>query len=96
MGAENDRLEKLIREKESKIRESEYLAKRLTARAEQFEELFNGQLEAVKGLQADLATASEENHALVREMEALNSMFVDLERSHVNEALKVRARIASQ
>ena len=50
--------------------------------------MFNGQLEVVKGLQASLNVAYEENKALVKEMEMLNAMFSEMERSHVAEALK--------
>ncbi len=86
--AENGRLESLLRQKESQLCTAESVAAALTAKAEQFEDLFNGQLEAVKGLQQDLATAGEENRALVREMEMVNQMFCELERTHVDDALK--------
>ncbi len=44
-------------------------------------------METVKSLQSDLSVASEENKALVREMEMLNAMFIEMERTHVAEAL---------
>ena len=87
-GRENTRLQQLIREKESKILESEAQAKELTLKASEFEEMFNGQLEIVKALQSDLNVAYEENKALVKEMDLLNEMFRELERTHVVEALK--------
>ncbi len=44
---ENKRLEKLLKVKEAQICESENRAKELSMRAEEFEELFNGQLSTV-------------------------------------------------
>ncbi len=49
--AENDHLHQLIREKEGRIGESEARAKELSAKAAEFEELFNRQLELVGTLQ---------------------------------------------
>ncbi len=82
---ENRRLEKLLKVKEAQICESETKAKELSIRAEEFEELFNSQLSSVKALQADLSTASNENRALVKEMEMLNHMFNAMERQYVNQ-----------
>jgi hypothetical protein len=48
----------------------------------------SGQLDTVKSLQVELCTASDENRALVKEMEMLNAMFIEMERTHVKEALK--------
>ncbi len=45
---ENKRLEKLLKVKEAQICESENSAKELSMRAEEFEELFNGQLSTVR------------------------------------------------
>ena len=42
----------------------------------------------MKSLQNDLSVASDENRALVKEMEMLNAMFNELERTHVTEALE--------
>ena len=42
-------MEKLLKVKEAQICESETKAKELSLRAEEFEELFNGQLASVKG-----------------------------------------------
>jgi len=84
---ENRRLEKLLKVKEAQICESETKAKELSLRAEEFEELFNGQLASVKTLQSDLAVASNENKALVKEMEMLNQMFNAMEKHYVNQAL---------
>ena len=83
---ENRRLEKLLRQKETQICESETKAKELSLRAEEFEELFNAQLSSVKGLQADLSVASNENRALVKEMEMLNQMFNAMERQYAHHA----------
>lgn len=83
---ENRRLEKLLKVKEAQICESETKAKELSIRAEEFEELFNGQLSSVKALQADLSVASNENKALVKEMEMLNHMFNAMERQYVSQA----------
>jgi hypothetical protein len=84
---ENRRLEKLLKVKESQICESETKAKELSLRAEEFEELFNGQLASVKALQSDLSVASNENKALVKEMEMLNQMFNAMEKTYVHQAL---------
>ena len=84
---ENRRLEKLLKVKEAQICESETKAKELSLRAEEFEELFNGQLASVKALQSDLSVASNENKALVKEMEMLNQMFNAMEKHYVNQAL---------
>ena len=80
-------MEKLLKVKEAQICESETKAKELSLRAEEFEELFNGQLASVKTLQSDLAVASNENKALVKEMEMLNQMFNAMEKHYVNQAL---------
>ena len=72
--------------KEGQICESEIKAKDLSLRAEEFEILFNGQLSSVKALQADLTVASNENRALVKEMEMLNQMFNAMERQYVSQA----------
>ena len=72
--------------KEAQICESEIKAKDLSLRAEEFEILFNGQLSSVKALQADLTVASNENRALVKEMEMLNHMFNAMERQYVSQA----------
>ncbi len=85
---EKESLSRLLGEKEARVSESEALARSLSAKAEQLEGLFQGQLESVRGLQRDLDCACAENKALVREMEALNQMFADMERSHVDQALK--------
>ena len=68
--------------------ESEALARSLSAKAEGLEGLFQGQLDSVRGLQRDLDCACAENKALVREMEALNQMFAEMEKTHVLDALK--------
>ena len=81
--------------KEAQICESETKAKELSLRAEEFEELFNGQLSSVKALQADLAVASNENRALVKEMEMLNQMFNAMERQYVNQAISTDYHKAS-
>ena len=83
---ENRRLERLLKVKEAQICESEIKAKDLSLRAEEFEILFNGQLSSVKALQADLTVASNENRALVKEMEMLNHMFNAMERQYVSQA----------
>ena len=80
-------MEKLLKVKEAQICESETKAKELSLRAEEFEELFNGQLASVKALQSDLSVASNENKALVKEMEMLNQMFNAMEKHYVNQAL---------
>ena len=84
---ESSWLQQLLREKEKKVLESQTHAKELTTKAEEFEELFIGQLDTVKALQEELAVASQENRALVKEMEMLNEMFAEMERTHVDEAL---------
>ena len=80
---ENERLERLLKEKEVQISQSESKAKELSLKAEEFEELFNVQLSSVKALQADLQVASSENKSLVKEMEMLNQMFNTMERQYV-------------
>ena len=85
---ENSRLEQMLQEKERKISESRNQAREVALRAEEFEELFIGQLEVVKSLQSNLQVACEENKALAKEMEMLNDMFVELERMHIVEALR--------
>ena len=80
-------MEKLLKVKEAQICESETKAKELSLRAEEFEELFNGQLASVKTLQSDLTVASNENRALVKEMEMLNQMFNAMEKHYVKAAL---------
>ena len=88
---ENERLERLLKEKEVQISQSESKAKELSLKAEEFEELFNVQLSSVKALQADLQVASSENKSLVKEMEMLNQMFNTMERQYVqtNQRLSV-------
>uniref|UniRef100_A0A0K2T4V6 Uncharacterized protein n=1 Tax=Lepeophtheirus salmonis TaxID=72036 RepID=A0A0K2T4V6_LEPSM len=88
LGTEKNKLTSRIRIKEDQLTASEIKSKELIRKANQFEELFNGQLESVKVLQNDLTIASEENKGLVKEMELLNKMFYELERTHVTDALK--------
>ena len=85
---EHKRLEKLVQLKESEVMDSESRAKELVMRAEEFEDMFNGQLQVVKKLQADLDTAYNDKKILVKEMEALNQMFNSFEHRYVDEALK--------
>lgn len=77
----------MLKVKEAQIIESEAKAKELSMKAEEFEELFNGQLASVKALQSDLTVASNENKALVKEMETLSHMFNAMERQYVNQAM---------
>eukprot|EP00096_Caligus_rogercresseyi_P012754 TRINITY_DN5448_c0_g1_i1.p1 TRINITY_DN5448_c0_g1~~TRINITY_DN5448_c0_g1_i1.p1 ORF type:complete len:827 (+),score=262.95 TRINITY_DN5448_c0_g1_i1:75-2555(+) len=85
---EKAKLRNRIKVKESELSESEVKSKKLIRKADEFEKLFNGQLECVKVLQNDLTLASTENKSLVNEMELLNKIFNELERTHVTEALK--------
>ena len=80
---ENERLERLLKEKEVQISQSESKAKELSLKAEEFEELFNVQLSSVKALQSDLQVSSSQNKSLVKEMEMLNQMFNTMERQYV-------------
>ena len=80
---ENERLERLLKEKEVQISQSESKAKELSLKAEEFEELFNVQLSSVKALQSDLQVSSSQNKSLVKEMEMLNQMFNAMERQYV-------------
>lgn len=84
---ENWRLEKLLKVKETQICDSEFRSKALSLRAEEFEELFNGQLSSVKSLQSDLKVASNENKTMVKEMEMLNDMFNAMEKQYVSRAM---------
>jgi hypothetical protein len=79
---ENRRLETLLKVKETQIGESESMAKEISLRAEEFEELFNGQSCSVKALQSNLMVASNENKAMVKEMEMLNQMFNAMEKHY--------------
>ena len=72
---ENARLENLLRLKKAEIMNSELRAKELVTRADEFEEMFNKQLELVKVLQLDLSKAYDDKKVLITEMEALNEMF---------------------
>lgn len=87
----------MLKVKEAQIIESEAKAKELSMKAEEFEELFNGQLASVKALQSDLTVASNENKALVKEMETLNHMFNAMERQYVNQAMtEYRSKVSSR
>ena len=49
-----------------------------------------------KALQSDLSVASNENKALVKEMEMLNQMFNAMEKHYVNQALtEYRAQVCT-
>ena len=48
----------------------------------------------IEALQSDLSVASNENKALVKEMEMLNQMFNAMEKHYVNQALtEYRAQV---
>ena len=85
---ENSRLENLLRLKKSEIINSEARAKDLVIRADEFEEMFNKQLEHVKSLQTDLSKAYDDKKILTKEMETLNQMFNTMEHRYVDQALK--------
>ena len=84
---ENSRLENLLRLKKSEIINSEARAKDLVIRADEFEEMFNKQLEHVKSLQTDLSKAYDDKKILTKEMETLNQMFNTMEHRYVDLSL---------
>ena len=85
---ENASLENLLKLKKTELINQEARAKDLVAKADEFEEMFNKQLDLVKSLQADLSTAYDDKKGLVKEMEALNEMFHTMEHRYVDQALK--------
>ena len=85
---ENASLENLLKLKKTEIINHEARAKDLVAKADEFEEMFNKQLDLVKSLQADLSSAYDDKKGLIKEMEALNEMFHTMEHRYVDQALK--------